>query len=222
MSWNGYPKYVVNKVIKNLVERYKDNVVQNDSVNSDEDDLSQVFVRLPYCGPTGERLVRKCISRISRQLSKKVRFKILYKTNKISDFVSVKDPIPKGQNNNVIYQIQCPGCQKFYIGKTACCAEKRMYEHAEKIDQPMFQHFEKCSEFQQTVGLFALPDVDTSAEPICPKNHYASAVLNNYKVLKTVHNGALLALSETFFIRKNNPHINDGLKACVDFHVFDF
>ena len=156
------------------------------------------------------------------QQTKKVCFKILYKTNKISDFVSVKDPIPKGQKNNVIYQIQCPGCHKFYIGKTACCAEKRMYEHAEKVDQPMFQHFEKCSEFQQTVGLFALPDVDTSAEPICPKNHYASAVLNNYKVLKTVHNGALLALSETFFIRKNNPHINDGLKACVDFHVFDF
>ena len=97
-----------------------------------------------------------------------------------------------------------------------------MHEHAEKSEQPMFQHFETCSEFQQTIGLFALPDVDTSAEPICPKSHYVSAVLDNYEVLKTVHNGASLALSETFFIRKDKPKINDGLKFWVDFHVFDF
>ena len=140
----------------------------------------------------------------------------------MSDFVSVKDPIPYGQKNNVIYQIQCPGCNEFYIGKTNCCVEKRMHEHAEKYDQPMFQHFEQCDWFQQSIALLNLPDIDRYNEPICPRSHYVSAVLDNYKVLKTNHNNTQLALSETYFIRKYKPNINDGLKACADFKVFNF
>ena len=97
-----------------------------------------------------------------------------------------------------------------------------MHEHAEKSDQPMFQHFEHCDTFQQSFGLFSLPDVDRCAESICPQDHYVSPILGNYKVIKTVHNSTLLASNESYFIRKEKPQINDGLKACVDFHVFDF
>ena len=130
-----------------------------------------MFARLPYCGLPGERLVRKCVTRIKRELSKQVSFKILYKTSKINDFVSVKDPIPTGQKNEVIYQITCLGCSQFYIGKTLCCVDKRMHEHAEKSDQPMFQHFEHCDIFQQSIGLFSLPDVDSYAESIRSEDH---------------------------------------------------
>ena len=41
-------------------------------------------------------------------------------------------------------------------------------------------------------------------------------------LVKTVHNYSLLAFSETYFVRKLQPDINDGLKACADFRVFDF
>ena len=222
MSWNGFPKYVANKIISNLVDKYKNTAAQNVTAVTDEETLSKVFVRLPYCGPTGERLIRKCISKISRQLSTKVQFRVLFKNSKISDFVSVKDPIPLGQKNNVIYKIQCPGCMKFYIGKTSCCVEKRMQEHAEKQDQPMFQHLEKCNEFQHCIGLMNLAGIDNDDGFISPRDHYVRAVLENYKVVKTVHNYSLLAFSETYFVRKLQPDINDGLKACADFRVFDF
>lgn len=220
MSWNGFPKYVSNKIIRNLVEKYKDNATPN--VREDDDNISKVFVRLPYCGSNGERLIRKCISRIKRQLTVNVRFKVLFNTSKISDFVSVKDPIPLGQKNNVIYQIQCPGCQEFYVGKTSCCAEKRMYQHAEKAEQPMFQHFEQCDAFQHCIGLMNLGGIYNDSETVSDHNFYVPAVLENYKVIKTVHNRTQLALSETYFVRKFKPSINDGLKSCVDFRVFDF
>ena len=54
------------------------------------------------------------------------------------------------------------------------------------------------------------------------KAYYVSAVLDNYSIIKTNHNSTHLALSETYFIRKNKPKLNEGLKACVDFKVFDF
>ena len=220
MSWNGFPKYTCNKIIKNLIDKYKNDTTRN--VVEDDENVSKVFVRLPYCGAIGERLIRKCISRITRQLSAKVQFKVFYKTSKISDFVSVKDPIPLGQKNDVIYQIQCPGCLGFYIGKTSCCVEKRMHEHAEKEEQPMFQHLEECEAFQQWIGFMNLGGIDSNEDPVIQKNFYRPAVMENYKVLKTVHNSALLALSETYFVRKLKPKINDGLKSCVDFRVFDF
>ena len=221
LSWNGFPKYVANKIIKNLIDKYKDYVVSN--VNDENvENVNEIFVRLPYCGDTGERLMSKCISRINRELKVKVKYKILYNTCKISNFCCVKDAIPKGQKNNVIYQIKCPGCNEVYIGKTNCCVEKRMHEHAEKPDQPMYLHLKSCECFQQSVDMFNLPDIDSRCEPILPQSHYVSAVLDNYSIIKTNHNSAHLALCETYFIRKNKPKLNEGLKACVDFKVFNF
>ena len=220
MSWNGFPKYVANKIIKNLVEKYKNGNAPN--VIEEDEDTKKVFVRLPYCGQSGERLVSKCINKINRQLKAKVHFKILYKTSKISDFVTVKDPIPVGQKNNVIYKVQCPGCQEFYYGKTNCCAEKRMLEHAVKPAQPMFLHFEGCELFQHHIALMNLGGIENEEELVSHRDYYVPAMLDNYKVVKTVHNSALLALTETYFVRKQKPVINDGLKSCVDFRVFDF
>ena len=91
-----------------------------------------------------------------------------------------------------------------------------------KKDQPMFQHLEQCSKFQHCIGLMNLAGIDNDEGFISPRDHYVRAILENYKVIKTVHNYSLLAFSETYFVRKLQPDINDGLKACVDFRVFDF
>ena len=70
MSWNGYPRYIANKVIENLLKK-NSNATRNASTDNNAETTNQVFVRLPYCGPVGERLVSKCISRILRQLKSK-------------------------------------------------------------------------------------------------------------------------------------------------------
>ena len=99
-----------------------------------------------------------------------------------------------------------------------------MHEHAEKVDQPMFLHFSECESFKQIVSLMNLPDVNehVNNKVILPESHMLSAVLDNYKVIDVNHNYSLLAFLESYYIRKYKPSINDGLKACVDFQVFDF
>ena len=98
-----------------------------------------------------------------------------------------------------------------------------MHEHAEKVDQPLFLHFSECESFKESVHLMNLPDVNEHNDSvIVPRSHMLSAVLDNHKVLDVNHNVSLLALLETYYIRKYKPGINDGLKACVDFQVFDF
>ena len=109
-----------------------------------------------------------------------------------------------------------------YYGKTNCCAEKRMLEHALKPEQPMFQHFEGCDSFQHHIALMNLGGIENEEELVSHRDYCVPAVLDNYKVVKTVHNSALLALTETYFVQKHKPVINDGLKSCVDFRVFDF
>ena len=222
MSWNGYPKYVGEKILKNLI--HKDRNQSDNSVNSTEkENISEIFIKLPYCGTKGEKLLSMCTKRIARQLSTKVKFMTIFSNKKILDFCSVKDHIPNDQKHNVIYKIQCPGCQKQYIGKTSCCVGKRLHEHAEKADQPMFLHLKECDSFQECISLMNLPDIDKIiSNTISADSHILSAVLDNYKIIDVNHNGSHLAFLETYYIKKYKPDINDGLKACVDFKVFNF
>ena len=222
MSWNGYPRYIRDKVLRNLVDKDK-NSNNSENSNIEDENVNEIFIKLPYCGLEGERLMSKCTKRIARQLSSKVKFKTIFVNKKIMDFCSVKDPIPLDQKHNAVYEIQCPGCNTYYIGKTNCCTSKRMHEHAEKSDQPMFLHFSQCESFKDSVSIMNLPDIDqTDNSVISPESHMLSAILDNYKVLDINHNVSKLAFLETYYIRKNKPDINDGLKGCANFKVFDF
>jgi hypothetical protein len=220
LSWNGYPKYISDKIIRNLID--KENNINVNTNEPENVNVNEIFVQLPYCGIKGERLVSSCIKRISRELSSKVKFKIIFKNKKVMDFCSAKDHIPFEQKTNVIYQIVCPGCKKHYIGKTNCCVSKRMHEHGEKADQPMYLHLKDCEDFKDTLAFMHLPDIDNYSEPISPDSHFLSAVLNNYKVIDVNHKWSQLPFLETYYIRKKQPEINIGLKSCKEFQVFVF
>ena len=68
-----------------------------------------------------------------------------------------------------------------------------MLEHAVKPAQSMFQHFEECESFQHHIALMNLGGIENEEELVSHRDYYAPAVLDNYKVVKTVHNSALLA-----------------------------
>ena len=74
----------------------------------------------------------------------KLNIRVIYTTTKISDLCSVKDKIPNEHKFDVIYNINCPGCDKNYLGKTDCCFYKRMHEEGNKLDQPMFNHLKNA------------------------------------------------------------------------------
>ena len=73
-------------------------------------------------------------------LGKKVKFKIRYDTTKLSQFCSIKNPVPTLQTSNVVYKLSCPGCSQQYIGKTDRSLAFRLREHATRPEQPMYHH----------------------------------------------------------------------------------
>ena len=75
-------------------------------------------------------------------------------------FCSVKDRIPSHQKSNVFYTIKRPGCGEDYVGKTDRCVITKLNEHGNRSDQPMFQHFQHCEKFLETMTLYQLPDID--------------------------------------------------------------
>jgi hypothetical protein len=81
MSWNGYPNGVRNFLIKKFKTKYIDSST-SDAVNHDTDDdmLPKIWIRIPYLGNRGDFLLKSCLNKIQRFLSKPVKFITIYDT----------------------------------------------------------------------------------------------------------------------------------------------
>ena len=155
MSWNAYPKYVRSSIINRL----KSNVNRNDNINNNnKDDRKVIWINLPYLGKKGEQLTNSLIRKLKRSFKENIKFKTVYKTNKLSMFCNTKDSISAEQKSNVIYGITCPGCFQKYVGKTDRNLTTRLDEHGTKVEQPMYQQLSNCSALNDHIVLLTLPD----------------------------------------------------------------
>ena len=133
MPWIAYPKYVHNSIINRL----KLNTNRNDNTNNNKDDREVTWISLPYLGKEGEQLTNSLIRKLKRSFKENVKFKTVYKTNKLSIFCNTKDRVSVEQKSNVIYRITFPGCFQKYVGKTDGNLITRFDEHSIKVDQSM-------------------------------------------------------------------------------------
>ena len=133
-SWNAYPKYVRNSIINRL----KSNVNRNDSINNSKDDRKVIWINVPYLGKKGEQLTKSFTRKLNRSFKENMKFKTVYKTNKLSMFCNTKDVISAEQKSNVIYRITCPGCFQKYVDKIDRNLTTRLDEHDTKVDQTMY------------------------------------------------------------------------------------
>jgi hypothetical protein len=107
--------------------------------------LPKIWIRIPYLGNRGEFLLKSCLNKIQRFLSKPVKFITIYDTKKLSYFVSNKDKLPPLSRSNLIYEVACPGCGKTYIGMKQRCLSVRLKEHATRLSSSAVgQHFSEC------------------------------------------------------------------------------
>ena len=134
MSWNLYPKYVRNSVISRL----KSNLNRNDNINNNKDHRKVIWINVPYLGKKGEQLTKSFTRKLKRSFKENIKFKTVYKTNKLSMFCNTKDVISTEQKSNVIYRITCPGCFQKYVGKIDRNLTTRLDEHGTKVDQTMY------------------------------------------------------------------------------------
>ena len=172
MSWNSYPKYVRNSIIKPLQQK-------KTAVESDDQRVMKIWIRLPYLGNKGEEIVKTRIRKLKRCFKTNVKFVTLYDTKKCAMFCSVKNKIPTHQKSNAIYTIKCPRCGEDYVRKTDRCVITRLNEHSNRSDQPMFQHLQHCEKFLEIMGLYELLDIDTDVSTVNLQVHIASAVSEN-------------------------------------------
>ena len=59
MSWNGYSRYIQNKIIKHLQNRK--NTKKNDTL--EQENIATIFCRIPYAGVQVEKLIKNLLKR---------------------------------------------------------------------------------------------------------------------------------------------------------------
>ena len=222
MLWNGFP----NSISKALLHRLKSNVRNPDvinEINSNKENETEIFFRLPYIGSKAEQLVKHCLKKIRRCLKINVKFVVIYDTKKFSFYCNVKDKVPHEQRNNIIYRIRCTGCGGKYIRKTERCLIFRMNEHGTRDTEPMFKHLSECEMFKETCNLYALPSLYNESDPneISLTSHILSAALQNHEILDFNYNWSQLLFLEAYYIKKHDPVINHGLKASKELLLFN-
>ena len=70
MSWNGYPKSIQNFLMNKLKTKYSDSFTSV-TVNEDTvDNLPEIWIRIPYLGSRGDFLLKSCVNKAQRFISK--------------------------------------------------------------------------------------------------------------------------------------------------------
>ena len=210
-SWNGYPKYVTNAIIKNILS--KD--VSNTRRQEDPHDLKSVFINIPYAGAKGEQLVKSCINRLKRCTSVSVRFITCYSVTKLSFFTNTKDKIDDLSKSFVVYHFNCPGCQSSYIGKTERTLFERTKEHCFNNDSAVRSHIDKCTGFNHFVALNNIMFDDVDARQL-----RINSFLNNTKIIDKSNNWNILLFKEAYYIKEKRPTLNNGAKASKELQLF--
>ena len=81
------------------------------------------------------------IIRIITKIAPGIDLNIVFKaSNRLKAISKLKSPIPTLNKSNVIYQINCLGCQEFYIGLTTRRLCKRIYEHKKRNYSVIYKH----------------------------------------------------------------------------------
>ena len=242
LSWNGFSTFCRKKMLKGFDEEHERKMKvsrSGDSTSLDQkaDKETERFVlKIPYLGKNGENLAKVLKRKLARNLKEKVNIRVVFTTNKLSKFCGVKDHIPDAQKNGIVYHVQCPGCGESYVGKTDCCLDKRLEEHATLGHQPMHKHFTSCADFQHIVGLFNLPESamesamlnTTKQKKVFHKDgvdhsndgFYLESLRSNTKVLATSSDWLTLAYLEPLMAKKHKARLNDGEKAMRTLNLF--
>ena len=124
---------------------------------------------------------------------------------------TTKDRISWNQKVNVICIIQCPGCHNDNANKTDRNLRTRLLEHGKKGDQPMFQHFQSCEKFSYKLNLYSLGDAFSDTSTVNLIEHVYNSAIDNFKILKSCNNWAILQYLEAYHIKSKSPMIKVGL-----------
>ena len=113
MSWNRYPRYVSNKIIKRLENRK--NTKNTDTL--EQENIVAISCRTPYEGVQGETLIKNRVRKLKRHIDEPFKLRNIYCMKKLSYYCNTKDTVPEYLKSHMVYEFCCPACNSKYIGK---------------------------------------------------------------------------------------------------------
>ena len=214
MPWNGFPANFRCAILRKLKSKHNSNdsapysntSSENISNNIADENISKIWVRIPFLGKQGEYLVKKLIRKLQRNLTKPVKFIVIYQTKKVSYFLSKKDKIPELERNDVVYEFSCPGCSATYIGKTVRNLRTRLTEHAKLNTSAVTEHLTTCEHARHIADLHNLYDNVNDLNPDKLFSDY-ELTTNNTKILQSLQhtNSNILLFLEALHIKFKRP-----------------
>ena len=86
MSWNGYPRYMWNKIIKRLENRK--NTKNTDTL--EQENIATIFCRIPYAWVQGEKLIKILVKKLKRHIDEPFKLGNIDCCKKLSYYCNTK------------------------------------------------------------------------------------------------------------------------------------
>ena len=147
---NQYPEQFIDDLFKKTLNKLIDSNIDSSDIDSILDvtldtnsclhnipDKEKYLFFLNYRGKPSEQFAQSL-----RKLNAPCRvIMTLCKTK--SEVSTLKTPVPHMLQNNLVYQIECPGCTASYVGQTSRLLQQRFREHMGSRGL-IKNHFEMC------------------------------------------------------------------------------
>ena len=159
-AWNGYPKHIVNSIVKRALRDKESNNIKEETTT----DTVNFFMDLKFSGNTGKRIVKNCIKKLYKCFKEEVtvNFVLRYEATKLSYFTNTTEKTPVLSQSLVIYIFVCP--KSCYVGKIDRTSHGGTKEHAyaksgKNEQSRVYEYFSLSTHGRHIADLFK---IDTS------------------------------------------------------------
>ena len=200
---NGYPAYLITKVITSELAKNKT------PDDQPEQKKNLVYMRLPFIGKPSYRFERQIQAAVTN-CYESVTPRIIFQSRPILPKMR-KDILPTLSSQNVVYQYTCY-CKSNYVGQTSGTLRKRMSEHVPKcildyknhLNENTAKRFDKRRMGYVNNAIKRSSITEHLATNLdCLKNFSADM----FRPIAQARNSFHLAVLEAIIISQNKPEI---------------
>ena len=187
---NSFPSHVFYKIVNAFLEK---KIVPSIPKLTVPKDLK--YIKLPYMGRLSFD-IRKELQKTLRNAFPQIQFRFIF-TNPmtIGSYLKKRDSLPSAMCSCVIYEFKCSSCGARYQGSTSRWLSHRIQEHrgvSVRTGVPLSRPSPSAIR-------------DHSHQHDHPFTH------QDFKILTKVQNRLDLSITESLYIHKSNPELNNGI-----------
>ena len=131
---NGFPPWVVSKVISRVKNEVFTTQINQSIVNPELSNVKQLRLILPYKGKKGEYTLRNVKCHITKLLPEQEEVALVFTGTKLGAKFNIKDKTSKEHQDDLAHSVVSPdpNCNEEYNGKTGRRLIERVHKHSDK------------------------------------------------------------------------------------------